>query len=232
GRLAGERRLAGIEIKLRPARARNRPRLLVTLDESLAGMAQLELDRRLALPAGVLALEEMAEEALLQLDAVVRVETRPMLEPVHFEPLLFRGGAHEALEIAARMQPLTAPARRREEGGRHLLPRRRARAVIVVVEGVRANLGAEVRAVAHELLLGERLRPADELARHPAPGPARPHPMLHGLDLRVVPVRHEGREDAAVIAHVAIEVGSPLPGAHGGKVRGLQRGDLPLVDGV
>ena len=58
------------------------------------------------------------------------------------------------------------------------------------------------------------------------------HPVLHRLDLHVVPVRREGAEDAAVPRQVAVEVGRPLPGAHGAQVRRLQRRRLPLVHGV
>ena len=56
--------------------------------------------------------------------------------------------------------------------------------------------------------------------------------VLHGLDLHVVPVLPERREHAAVVRHVAIPVGGAFPHAHGGEVRRLQRGHLPLVDAV
>ena len=68
-------------------------------------MADLQLHRRLAVPAGVLAFEEMAEEALLQREAVVGVEMRPMGVAMRLEPFLRRCRAHEAFEIAARVQP-------------------------------------------------------------------------------------------------------------------------------
>ena len=48
----------------------------------------------------------MPEEPLLQVEAVVRIEMRPVLDAVHLEPFLLRRGAHEAFEIAARMQAL------------------------------------------------------------------------------------------------------------------------------
>ncbi len=99
----------GWRIELGPLRARQRPFVLVALDEFLARMTDLEQHLRLLAPAGILALEEMTEEPLLQVDPVVRVEMRPVLDAVHFEPFLLGGGAHEALEIAARMQALAAP---------------------------------------------------------------------------------------------------------------------------
>ena len=67
------------------------------LDEVLARMADLQLDARLPSPAGVLALEEMAEETLLQVEAVVGVEMRPMGVAMHLEPFLLRGGGRGIL---------------------------------------------------------------------------------------------------------------------------------------
>src|SRR5262249_55875932 len=90
-------------------------------------VAYLQLHLRLLSPAGVLALEEVSEEFLLQGDAVIGVEMRPVLDAVHLEPLLFGGGAHEALEIAARMQSLAAPVGCREQRRLHLAPVRHAR---------------------------------------------------------------------------------------------------------
>src|SRR5690242_20966934 len=103
-----------MQIELGPFRPRERPFALVPLDELLARMADLQLHLRLARPAGVLTFEEMAEKALLQIDAVVGVEMRPVLDTVHLQPFLARGGAHEPFEIAARMQPLPAPVCGRE----------------------------------------------------------------------------------------------------------------------
>ena len=125
-RLACEALVGRIQIELRPARARERPLALVTLEEFLPGMPHLQHDPRLPPPARVLALQEVAEELLLQRDAVVRVEVRPVLEAVHLQPLLLRGRAHEALDVAARVQALTAPVARGEERHRHLRPVRHA----------------------------------------------------------------------------------------------------------
>ncbi len=56
--------------------------------------------------------------------------------------------------------------------------------------------------------------------------------VLHGLDLHVVPVFPERAENPAVVRHVAIPVGGAFPDAHGRKMRRLQAGDVPLIDGV
>src|SRR5437879_4305313 len=81
------------------------------------------------------------------LDAVVGVEVGPMLEAVRLQPFVLRGSAHEALEIAARVQALSAPVGGRQKRHGHLVPERRARPVIVVVLRVSADLFAKVAAV-------------------------------------------------------------------------------------
>src|SRR5688572_5990363 len=95
-------------------------------------MTDLEQNLGLLAPAGILALEEVTEELLLQVNPVVRVKMRPVLDPVHFEPFLLRGGAHEALEIATRMQALAAPIGAREQRRLDLGPVRHARLPEVV----------------------------------------------------------------------------------------------------
>src|SRR5580704_10199301 len=116
-RLVAQRTIGRIEIKPRPFGALERPFALRALDEAI-DMAHLQLHRRLLVPAVVLAVQEMVEEAQLQLPAVVGVEMRPMLDAVRLEPFVLRGGADEPFEIAARMQWLAAPIRRRQK--RHL----------------------------------------------------------------------------------------------------------------
>src|SRR5437763_2790656 len=103
------RHVARLQIELRPFGARERPLALAPLDKFLAGVAHLQQHLRLFAPAGVLTLEEVTEELLLQLQAIVRVEMRPVLDAVALEPFLLRRGAHEAFEVAARMQALPAP---------------------------------------------------------------------------------------------------------------------------
>src|SRR5438034_1089114 len=110
-RLRDEAPLGRAQIELRPARAAERPLALGPLDEALSRMAHLEHDRRLPRPSGVLALEEVAKEPLLQADPIVRVEVRPVLDAVHLEPLLGRGRAHEHFEVAAGVEALPSPVR-------------------------------------------------------------------------------------------------------------------------
>src|ERR1017187_10725418 len=107
-------------MELGPLRARQRPSVLMADAEFLARMTNVELHPRLLVPAVLLALEEVAEELLLQPDAIVGVIMRPMLDAVHFQPFLFRCRAEEALEIAARVQRLPAPIRGREPRDLHL----------------------------------------------------------------------------------------------------------------
>src|ERR1043165_7141035 len=91
---------------------------------------------------------------------------RPVLDAMRFEPFVFRRSTRETFEIAARMQALSAPVRGREQRRRDLVPLRRARLVIVIVERMAADLAAEVAAVLRKLLLAQGLRAADELAVH------------------------------------------------------------------
>src|SRR5689334_4638657 len=104
--------------------------------------------------------------------------------------------------------------------------------MVLIVERMRTDLFAEVAAVAVELAVGERLFAAHRLARDATLRSAHPPAVLHRRHLHVVPVRPERAEYAAVVRHVAIEVGGALPDAHGREVRRLQRGDVPLVDAV
>src|SRR5258708_8529065 len=176
-------------------------------------MAHLELHAWLLVPTGVLALEEMAEEALLQLHAVIGVELGPVLDAMRFEPFLRRRRAPEALEIAAGMQALATPIGGGEQGRGDLRPHRRARLVVVVVERTGENLVAENAAVACELRLAQRPRPADELAGDAALGPMFPQPVLHRAHLHVVPVGPEGREHPAMVRHLPVPVPVSLPHA-------------------
>ena len=141
-----------IEIKPRPLGAIDRPFALHAFDETV-DVTHLKLDRRLLVPAVLLAVQEIIEEAQLQIAAVVRVEMRPVLDAVHLEPFALRGCAHEAFEIAARMQRLAAPIRRREKRHLDLRPHRRACAVIGVVERMSDDVAAEIAAVFCELVV-------------------------------------------------------------------------------
>ena len=126
-------------------------------------MAHLQQHARLLAPAGVLALQVKIEELALKFAAVVGVEMRPVFDSVRLEPLVLRGGAREAFEIAARMQALSAPVRRREQRHGDLVPLRRSRLVIIIVERMCTNVGAEIAAVLGKLFFAERFRPAHQL---------------------------------------------------------------------
>ena len=88
-------------MELRPLRAGERPLVLVPLDEFFAGMPDLQHDTRLPVPAVLLALQEIIEEAPLQRHPPIGVERRPMRAAVHLEPFLTGGGSREPLEVAA-----------------------------------------------------------------------------------------------------------------------------------
>ena len=104
--------------------------------------------------------------------------------------------------------------------------------MIVVVERMRRDLGAEIGTVLLELFFGQCLRPAHQFAADAAAAAALAGAVLHGLHLHVVPVFPEGRENAAVVRHVAEPVGGAFPHADGGEMRRLQRRHVPLVDAV
>src|SRR5439155_25205805 len=131
-RRADQTLIGRVQVELGPPCASERPRLLVSLDEFLAGMTHLELDSRLLLPPGVFAFQEMAEELLLERDAIVRVEVRPVLDAVDLEPFQLGRRAHEPLEVAPRVEPLPAPVGRREERNADLRPVRHPRAPVLV----------------------------------------------------------------------------------------------------
>src|SRR3974390_2941664 len=220
------------EMEFGPLRARQRPGILVADDEFLSGMADIELPLWLLVPAVLLALKEIAEELLLQIDAVVGVVMRPVFDAVHFEPFLLGGWWEEAFEIPARMQGLPAPVRRRQKRHFHLRPVRQHRLVVIVVERMLKIGLAEIVAVGAHLLLSQRFGARYPVAVHAAAVPSRAKTVLHALHLHVVPVLRECVVDAAVVGQFTVEVGEALPDADGREVLGLQARDLPLIDRV
>src|SRR5262245_1246434 len=143
-------------------------------------MANLQQHFRLPVPARVLALEKMPEEFLLQPNAVICVEMRPVLDAMHFEPFLLGSRANETLEISARMQALSAPVCRGEEGRLHLSPVRHARLPVgISVELARDTVFVEVAAVATKLFFRKRFRPRHPVAIHAALETTRAAPVLH-----------------------------------------------------
>src|SRR5262245_66382827 len=102
-------------MEFRPLRARERPLVLGAFDEALAGMANLQHHLRLAVPAVLLALQEIAEALLPHLHAVVGVEVSPLRVAVHLAPLLFAPRVEVPIDAAACLQPpATRPAARNE----------------------------------------------------------------------------------------------------------------------
>src|SRR5262245_63260037 len=130
------------------------------------------------------------------------------------------------------MQTLAAPIGGREQRRDHLVPYRRACLVILIVQRMRHEFGAEIRTVPSEFFFRQGFRPAHEFAVNTAALAALAGAVLNGLDLHVVPVFPKGRENAAVMRHVAIPVGSAFPDEHGRQMRRLQGSDMPLLDAV
>src|SRR6185312_3780174 len=146
-------------------------------------VTNLKLNFWLIAPAVRLTLEMKIEKPALQFAAIVGVKMRPVLQPVAFEPLLFRGGANKAFEITPRMQALPAPIGRRQKRHRDLAPVGRTRLVVVIVERMSQNLVAEACAITRELVIGQGLVTADQHARNDAAWPPLAQAVLHGLDL-------------------------------------------------
>jgi hypothetical protein len=74
----------GCKMKFGPLRPRYRPLILMPYDELLSGMADIELDPWLLVPAILLAFEEATKEPLLQIDAVVCVQCSIPWTSSHF----------------------------------------------------------------------------------------------------------------------------------------------------
>src|SRR6185437_5058921 len=105
-------------------------------NEFFAGVADLQLNARLFVPTGSLALQEMAEKALLQLEAIIGVKMRPVGVAMKLEPFLRRRRAHERFGVAPQVQRMAAPICRREERDGDALEFGRARPVVIVLERV------------------------------------------------------------------------------------------------
>ena len=104
--------------------------------------------------------------------------------------------------------------------------------MVFVVQGVRQYLFAEVCSVGGELLVGEGFIPAYELSGVGVAAALLTISVLNRFDLHVVPVSPEGAKYPAVVGHVAVPVGGPLPDANRRQMRGLEAGDVPLIDPV
>src|SRR5262249_7816722 len=147
--------------------------------ELFARPADVKRDLRLLVPAGTLALEEMAEETPLQGRAVARIEMREVGVAVHFEPFLPGAGGEIALEIAPAVQPLAAPVRRGQHRYVDLGEVGRARAVVVVDQRPSQSLAGDIGAVLGKLFLRQGRRTRDRLAGDDALGSALADAVLH-----------------------------------------------------
>src|SRR3974377_2162089 len=121
-------------MNLRQLRLRQWPIALMADYDLFARMANVELDPRLLVTAVPFSFEEITKELLLQIDAVICVVMRPMLDAVHFEPFLFGSRSEETFKVAAGMQRLVPPVGRREQRHFHFRPIRQHRLVEVVVK--------------------------------------------------------------------------------------------------
>src|SRR5712692_8807722 len=175
---------------LRPFRSLERPLVLPARDEAIE-VPYLQEHPRRVIPTVALAVQEIIEEAFLNLAAIVGVKVRPVFYTVRFQPFVLACRAYEAFEISARVQALTAPIRRGQERHGHFRPNRRARLVILVVERMRADLVAEVATVVGEFLRRQGFRSADKLAVYARAFSPLARAVLHGLYLHVVPIRPE-----------------------------------------
>src|SRR5918993_5707938 len=104
--------------------------------------------------------------------------------------------------------------------------------MVIIVEGMLEDVVSEAAAVSFKLLLRECFRAADEISCHPAAGTVLTQSILYGLYLHVVPIGPERAENASMVRHISVEVGSALPDAHRSKGRRLKGGNLPLIDAI
>ena len=172
-------------------------------------VTNLKLDLWLVVPAIRFAFEIKIEKPALQFAAIVGVKMRPVLQPVAFKPLLCGSGSDKTFEIAARVQALPAPIGRRQKRHRDFAPVRRTRLMVIVVQRMSDNLVAEACAVTRERCVGQGLVAAHQRAGNDAARSSLPQTVLHGLDLHVVPVGPERREDATMMGHVSYQSAAP-----------------------
>src|SRR5262249_41872451 len=219
----------GLQIERCPLRACERPFVLGAQREALARAADVERDARLPVPAGIPALQKMAEEALLQSHAVVAIEMREVRVAVHFQPLLLRAGGEEAFVVAARMEALPAPVRGTEQRRLDAREVDHPLAVVVIDQAAPQRLARRIGRVLRQYFGRQRLGSCDRLAGDDAARAAIADAVLHAQDLALVPAVGEAAEDAAMASELAVVVGEALPDAERRKMRRAQRADLPLI---
>ncbi len=177
-------------------------------------------------------LEEVVEEALLQLTPVRRVEVGPVGVTVCLEPLVLGGSFDKTVEVAPRVDALTTPVRRREEGHGDPGQVHGALAVPVVEEGVALDLRERLLSVCHQLVFREGDGAGHRLAGVGIDRGPLTLAVLDRVDLALLPSSGELAEDAAVVVGVAIGVGEALPSDQGGQVLGLALRRGPSHDRV
>ena len=150
--------------------------------------------------AGVLILEKVAEETLLQRLAVIAVKMREVGIAVHLQPFLLRAGAQPTFEISARMQAHAAPIGGRQQGRLDLGEIGGARGVVIVVQPAALRFARRIGAMLGEFLFGQCLGSGDRLAGHQAFGAAVSDAMLHARHLARMPAVQKIAQDSAVAA--------------------------------
>lgn len=86
--------------------------------------------------------------------------------------------------------------------------------MVRVIEEMGGDLSSEIGPVGVKLRRAQILIPTHiEAVHRDGRTPVR-QPVLHGPYLAVKPIGKKGAEDPAVMGHVPVEVGSPLPHAH------------------
>ena len=229
------RHVGRMQIELGPLGARERPLALVPLDEFLAGMAHLQQHLRLLAPAGVLALEEMAEELLLQLRrhspcrnaSSARCRAPRAISAPTRRARSLRNCRADAGPARPSWRTRTAASSPCSSPACATASTRRCRACARC--SPRRSRGGSGRAALPTRSPGpDTQSPFMRLLK-----PRVPRPFCTRVDLRLRPVLHEAAaEDAAVMRHVAVEIGGAFPQADRGEMLGLQRRGLPLVLGV
>ena len=97
-----------------------------------------------------------------------------------------------------------------------------------VVERMASHVGAVIRAVGRQFLVGQCLRTGDELAGVGADEAALPQPVLHRGDGAPVPDVDGLAEHPAVVEHVAVEIADAFPRDHRGQM-GRAEGRRPAT---
>ena len=195
-------------------------------------MAHLQPYLRLVLPFGHIAFEETREKPLLQGKAVIGVIMGPMFDTMHFQPFVLGSRAQIALKITARMQALPTPVGRRQQWHGDFREIRGATGIEFIFQLVLDHIGIDITAVRAQFLVGQRVRTRYPIAIHTRAVTALAKPVLHCLDLHIIPVLQEGAVDAAVTDHVAVKICAPFPDAHSRQTAWLHRRHLPLVDRI